>query len=54
MKTAIIILALMLIACVAYAQSTASQVLLGYQTVVNGQIVWSPYTVANPMPTSSN
>lgn len=54
MKLALIILAIIAIAGVAYAQSTASQVLLGYQTVVNGQIVWSPYTVANPMPTSSN
>lgn len=57
MKRTIIFLILALIAGVAYAQSTATPILMGYlSTACSGSFntCWVPYSVANPMPVSSN
>jgi hypothetical protein len=50
MKLAIIILALIAIAGVAYAQSTATSIQLGELQIINGHVVWVPISTANPLP----
>jgi hypothetical protein len=47
-----IVLALVFVAGYAIAQSTANQIVLGYNTTSGNY--WLPYTISNPLPTESH
>lgn len=47
-----IVLILVFVAGYAFAQSTTTHIVLGYNTTSGAY--WLPYTISNPMPTKSN
>lgn len=53
MKKIFFILAFLVVANVAQAQSTATPIVIGTQIIVGGQVVWVPVGTQAPLPTSS-